>query len=88
MENEGFEHRQFDEDEVEEIREIQQEARKTKIRSQVGSSERLESRIEGAGVDQTLRITEHGYVVDEDGTLVKQTVDSSRVLKCLMRCRI
>ena len=78
----NVEHRNFDEEDAEEIHRLQEEARQTKIRNQVGSSERLESRIEGDGVNRTIRHTEQGYVLDEEGTLVKQTVDSSRLLDC------
>jgi hypothetical protein len=78
----NVEHRNFDEEDVEEINRLQEEARQTKIRDQVGSSERLELRLEGDGINQTLRHTEHGYALDEEGTLIKQTVDSSRLLDC------
>jgi len=78
----NVEYRNFDEEDAEEINRLQEEARQTKIRNQVGSSERLESRVEGPGINQIVRQTEHGYALDEEGMLVRKTVDSSQLLDC------
>ena len=83
MNSDHLELRSLSEEEVEEIQRLQQIAHETAVSNQVGSSEHLESRIDGEVASQTLRNTQHGYV-EQDGTLIKQTVDSSRFLAC--RC--